>query len=85
MLLPNTAVEDYLAYGVPEVWLFKNNHLSISALESGQYQMKTASRYFPEIDVQVLIGQCLQTANQQGAGIAIQDLRASLAKSRNLN
>jgi Uma2 family endonuclease len=80
-----TAVEDYLAYGVPEVWLFKNNHLSISALVSGQYQVKTVSRYFPEIDVQELVRQCLQTANQQGVGAAIQKLRASLAKSRNLD
>ena len=80
-----TAVEDYLPYGVPEVWLFKNNRLSISALESGQYQIKNVSRYFPEIDLQELVRQCLETASQQVTGTAIRDLRASLAKSKNLD
>jgi Uma2 family endonuclease len=80
-----TDVGDYLPYAVPEVWLFKNNRLCISALESGQYQIKNASRYFPEIDLQELVRQCLETASQQGTGTAIRDLRASLAKSQNLD
>lgn len=80
-----TDVEDYLPYGVTEVWLLKNNQLSISLLEAGQYQIKTVSRYFPEIDLPKLVRQCLETASHQGTGTAIRDLRASLAKSQNLD
>ena len=75
-----TAAEDYLPYGVPEVWLFKRNLLSIFALESTVYQPKTTSRYFPETDLQAIISQCLQMANEQGVGMAIRKLRQLLIR-----
>jgi Uma2 family endonuclease len=70
-----TSAEDYLPYGVPEVWLFKKKHLSILLLEAGEYQPHTTSRYFPNIDLQELISQCLQTASEEGTGVAIRKLR----------
>lgn len=76
-----TAAEDYLPYGVPEVWLFRNNLLSILALESDVYQPKTISRYFPEVDLPVIVRQCLKMANEQGSGIALRELRQRLSSS----
>ncbi len=73
-----TATDDYLPYGVPEVWLFKHNQLSISTLESGEYQPQATSRYFPEIDLKAIASQCLQTASERGTGIALRELRQRL-------
>jgi Uma2 family endonuclease len=73
-----TTAEDYLPYGVPEVWLFKNNQLSISVLEAGEYQPQSTSRFFPELDLHELIRQCLQAANTVGTGVAIRELRQRL-------
>ena len=73
-----TAAEDYLPYRVPEIWLFKNTLLSIFALESGAYAQKTSSRYFPKVDLPVIVGQCLKMANEQGSGMAIRALRQIL-------
>ncbi|MBD0334980.1 MAG: Uma2 family endonuclease [Cyanobacteria bacterium Co-bin13] len=73
-----TDAEDYLPYGVPEVWLFKNNRLTISALEAGAYQLRSHSRFFPAIDLAEVVSQCLQAASEQGTGAAIRDLRRRL-------
>lgn len=73
-----TAAADYLPYGVPEVWLFKNNRLNLWGLESGEYQLQTHSHYFPEIDLQEMINQCLQAARDRGTGVAMRELREML-------
>ena len=77
-----TAAEDYLPYHVPEVWLFKQNRLAIHGLQDGEYQLQTHSRYFPEIDLPILVADCLQAANDRGTGIAIRELRQQLAVDR---
>ena len=77
-----TAAEDYLPYRVPEVWLFKQNRLVIHGLQDGEYQLQTHSRYFPEIDLPILVADCLQAANDRGTGIAIRELRQRLAIGR---
>lgn len=73
-----TDAADYLPYRVPEVWLFKADRLTISALESGVYQIQSTSHYFPEINLQKTIAQCLKTANEQGMGMALRELRQQL-------
>jgi Uma2 family endonuclease len=73
-----TAVEDFLPYGVPEVWLFKQGQLGIFSLESGAYVQRTTSRYFPEVDLPELISQCLRSAAEKGTGAALRELRQQL-------
>ncbi len=75
-----TDVNDYTPYNIPEVWLFKRNQLSIYGLQENKYQLQLTSRYFPDIDLQALITQCLEAASARGTGIAIRELRNSLVK-----
>ncbi len=75
-----TAADDYLPYNVPEVWLFKNNLINIWGLESGEYQLQRNSRYFPEIDLQEMINQCLQAARDRGTGVAMRELREMMGQ-----
>ncbi len=70
-----TAVEDYLPYRIPEVWLFKNRALNIFALERDTYNPQPQSRFFPDVDLAAVIAQVVERANTQGTGMALQDLR----------
>jgi Uma2 family endonuclease len=70
-----TAVADYAAYKVPEVWLFKQNKLSIFRLQEGDYLPQAGSRYFPNIDLPTLIAGVITTAAVEGTGAAIRRLR----------
>lgn len=73
-----TDVDDYAPYRVPEVWLFKRNQLLIYGLQQNKYQLQPTSRYFPDVDLQTLITQCLEAASARGTGVAIRELRSSL-------
>ncbi|MGB3761038.1 MAG: Uma2 family endonuclease [Rivularia sp. (in: cyanobacteria)] len=75
-----TAAEDFLAYKVPEVWLFKKSGLSIYGLSEDSYQQRAFSRYFPEVDLSAIINQVLQVASEQGTGVAIRGLREQLRR-----
>lgn len=74
-----TSVDDYLPYGVPEFWLFKKGILSIYRLESGVYQLNETSLYFPEISLHLIVSECLETAKENGTGLAISQLRQKLS------
>jgi Uma2 family endonuclease len=71
-------LNDYLPYRVPEVWLFKKNQLAIYQLQDDGYQRQSQSGSFPEVDLPALLTRCLQTAAEQGTGVAIRELRQSL-------
>ncbi|MBD1870508.1 Uma2 family endonuclease [Cyanobacteria bacterium FACHB-471] len=73
-----TAAEDYAPYRVPEVWLFKKSGLKIYYLQGDVYQPQSVSRYFPNVDLPILITQVLQVAAEQGTGFALRDLRQQL-------
>ncbi|MCT7955411.1 Uma2 family endonuclease [Laspinema palackyanum] len=70
-----TAVEDYLPYKVPEVWLFRKTGLQIHTLETGGYQQQLLSRYFPNLDLPKLVEEVFQMALEQGMGMAIREFR----------
>ncbi len=76
-----TDVDDYAPYCVPEVWLFKRNQLLIYSLQQNKYQLQPTSRYFPNVDLQTLITQCLDAASARGTGVAIRELRSSLTSA----
>ncbi|MBD2056057.1 Uma2 family endonuclease [Oculatella sp. FACHB-28] len=73
-----TSAEDYAPYRVPEVWLFKKSGLKIYCLQGEVYQPQSISRYFPNVDLPILITQVLQVAAEQGTGFALRDLRQQL-------
>ncbi|MFP4009833.1 MAG: Uma2 family endonuclease [Spirulinaceae cyanobacterium] len=73
-----TAVEDYLPYQIPEVWLYRDTGLQIYNLATDGYQLRDFSRYFPDLELSGLVEQVLQVALTQGTGTAIRDLRCRL-------
>ena len=44
-------VNDYLAYQVPEVWLFRKQQLVVYQLQGTEYLAQSQSRYFPDINL----------------------------------
>jgi Uma2 family endonuclease len=73
-----TNIDDYLPYKVPEVWLFKNDIVTIYCLENNNYTIKNHSRYFPELNVLKLINDCFKIANKRNSSAAIKQLRQKL-------
>ena len=73
-----TDVNDYLAYKVPEVWLFKSDHMTIFHLQNNSYLVKNFSRYFPDLDILNLIADCFQVAETSNTSTAIRKLRQKL-------
>ncbi|XHX77817.1 MAG: Uma2 family endonuclease [Stenomitos frigidus ULC029] len=71
-------VNDYLPYRVPEIWLYKRQQLCIYQLQDNAYCLVAQSRYFPAIDLQVVIDRCLQLAYDRNTSAAIRDLRQRL-------
>ena len=73
-----TDVNDYLAYKVPEVWLFKSNQVTIYHLQNNSYIVNNFSRYFPNIEVLNLISDCFKVAETRNTSTAIRQLRQKL-------
>lgn len=74
-----TDASDYLPYRVPEVWLLKRSQLTIYGLQEREYQLQAISRYFPNVDLQTMVAQCLEAASEHGTGAALQQLRQRLS------
>jgi Uma2 family endonuclease len=71
-------VNDYLPYGVAEIWLFKKNRLMIYGLQAGQYILQSTSRHFLGVDIAEILATCLQEAAEKGTGVAIREFRQRL-------
>jgi Uma2 family endonuclease len=71
-------VNDYLPYRVPEVWLWRNNQLSLYQLQETGYVSQERSRYFPDRDLADIISRCLQIAYDRNTSAAIRDLKQRL-------
>jgi Uma2 family endonuclease len=71
-------VNDYLPYRVPEVWLWRRDQLSVYRLQGTEYLSQERSRYFPDIDLAVIISRCLEVAYRRNTSSAIRDLKQSL-------
>lgn len=74
-----TSALDFLPYNVPEVWLFKNERLTIYQLADGNYEVSENSRYFPNLSIRTTIDLCIATAKTKGTGTAMTELRRSIA------
>ena len=77
-----TDVNDYLAYKVPEVWLFKSDRVTIYRLQNDSYTVSDRSRYFPSIDILNLISDCFQVAQTRNTSAAIRQLRQKLNENK---
>ena len=77
-----TDVNDYLAYKVPEVWLFKSNKVTIYQLQNNSYIVKNFSRYFPNLDILNLLAECFKIAENRNTSTAIRQLRQKLNKNK---
>jgi Uma2 family endonuclease len=73
-------VNDYLPYRVPEIWLFRKNQLLVYQLQGTEYLRRTQSMYFPDINLQDVIGRCLQVAYDRNTSAAIRELKQRLGK-----
>ena len=71
-------VQDYLPYRVPEVWLFRNQHLLIYQLQGDKYSIASQSQYFPDVNLSEIMARCLEIAYQRNTSAAIRDLRQQL-------
>jgi Uma2 family endonuclease len=69
-----SAVEDYLPYKVPEVWLYKER-LAIHQLSNGRYHEAQSSRYFPGRNLQLIVARMLSIAYEEDTSAAIWWLR----------
>lgn len=58
--------EIYAALGVPELWQFKQDQLSICLLKEGTYQSSVKSRIFPKFDLINAIPKFLSQCKTQG-------------------
>lgn len=76
-----TDVNDYLAYKVPEVWLFKSDRVTIYRLENNNYVVNNQSYYFSGISILDLISDCFQVAKTRNTSAAIRQLRQKLNES----
>lgn len=71
-------VQDYLAYGVPEVWLLRQQQLLIYQLQGDEYILKSQSQYFPKVNLADLVARCFTIAYQRNTSAAIRDLKQQL-------
>jgi Uma2 family endonuclease len=70
-----SSVEDYLPYQVPEVWMFKDNGLSIHRLNAYGYSLSQTSCYFPSLEMYPILEQYRRIAYEQSSSQAIRQLR----------
>lgn len=71
-------VEDYLPYGVPEVWLLRRAQLQIYQLRNNAYVKATRSQFFAEIGIQEIVARGLKTAYARNTSAAIRELKQNL-------
>lgn len=73
-------VEDYLPYQVPEIWLFRNQQLSIYQLQGDEYVLRSHSQYFPMVNLSEIVAQCWEIAYQRNTSAAIRTLKQQLGE-----
>jgi Uma2 family endonuclease len=70
-----SSIDDYLPYQVPEVWMFKNDELSIYQLEVYGYSFSSTSQYLPSLEIHSILEKYRRIAYAQSSSQAIRQLR----------
>lgn len=77
-----SAVEDYLPYRVPEVWMLKADQLQINRLTgsamNSAYVPSAESLYFSGTNLSSIVTECLQIAYAENTSAAIRQLKNQL-------
>jgi Uma2 family endonuclease len=73
-----TTLGAYTAIGIPELWIFDTNRLSIYVLEQGQYVEVETSPTFSEQPLKTLIPETVARSWQVGSSQALEELEARL-------
>ncbi len=73
-----TAIEDYEAIKVPELWIYRGDRLLIYQFDGEHYQDCAVSSQFPDIDVKTLIPQVVRRSWQIGSSVALREFEQLL-------
>lgn len=76
-----TAVDDYLPYQIPELWIIRRRQILIYTLQAGQYQLVSESLLFPGLDLSAIYQTCLDDAYRIGSA-AIDRLESRFPRHR---
>jgi Uma2 family endonuclease len=66
---------------VPEVWVYRNQQLTIYVLENQNHQESNVSLAFPMLPIATLIPQLVQQAMSLGTRKTLQNLRQMLSQT----
>ena len=75
-----THFDTYEKLGVPELWRFNGQELTILVLENGSYQESETSRQFPQLPIKQIIPQYLEKSKQDGRNKTMKAFRQWLAE-----
>ncbi|MEA5532567.1 Uma2 family endonuclease [Crocosphaera sp. XPORK-15E] len=75
-----TTMDAYEVIGVPEVWIYDNNRLTIHLLQQEGYVETANSLIFPDINVVQIIPKLVQQAFEKGTSQMLRELRLSLTQ-----
>ena len=68
-----TKIEDYLCLGIPEVWIYKQNDLSIHLFQGNSYLETQTSLIFPSVPIKQIIPQYVSRAWQFASSVALRE------------
>ena len=68
-----TKIDDYLPYRIPEVWIVEGDRLQVYRWQPDEYLVQNHSQFFPNLDIALLVTECLCFASTQGSGAAIRE------------
>ena len=77
-----TTLDAYIAIGVPEVWIYKNQQLTINILNNNNiYTQSPNSLVFPDLPITQLIPQLVIKAIDEGTSKMLRELKAQLSQA----
>jgi Uma2 family endonuclease len=76
-----TMIDVYQLLAVPEVWVYKENQLTIYVFSDQRYQTTVDSPTFPGLPMTSLVPQLIQQAIQEGTSSMLRNLQVMLTKT----
>jgi Uma2 family endonuclease len=76
-----TQLDAYAALGVPELWRYEKNQLTIYTLQSGEYQPVASSPTFPTLPILDWVTEVLQQSLEMGRSPALRAFRQKIRQA----
>lgn len=76
-----TELEAYEALGIPELWIYAGDKLTVNVLVAGKYVESQTSPTFPSIAVARIVPQYMQRAKVVGVSQALEEFETFIHKS----